>query len=599
MQTIIIAEDSKTQAEYLKFLLSNNGYNVYHGNNGKEALELLYKTDSVDLVITDLMMPEMNGYELCKAIKTNNTTKDIPVILLTSLDKTIDIIKGLAVFADNYITKPINSEYLLKRIKNILEPQDYITSQVGNKIKIHIDNEEIIFKTNPKKSIDFLLSTYDSSVEINRSLGSTQQKLKELNEELTEKGMRTSENLRSEITKRKEAMENLEIALEQAKSADRLKTCFLNNLSHEIRTPMNAIVGFSELLQDENLDYSEREGFIQYINKSAFNLLEIIENIVEAALVESKEIKLIEQECDLLELFESINKAFCNKIDCAENKKINLSYVIPDTLKNSKIILAPDKIKIILKKLLSNAFKFTNEGEIIFGVNITENKELKFFVKDTGIGIPKHKVNEIFEKFTQLEDIHTKKYPGTGIGLSTTKKLVDYLKGSIWVESKENIGSSFYFTLPYKGEINLQIETKLNNTETSHQELPNYKILITEDVETNYQLIKTVLDKKGIKHVWAKNGVQAIKKFKENKDIDLILMDIQMPIMNGIEASEKIKKLNPNIPIIALTAFVSEIMSEADVKKNFDDFLHKPILPNKIIRVIKTVMKNKQTTHSR
>lgn len=363
----------------------------------------------------------------------------------------------------------------------------------------------------------------------------------------------------AEITKRKQAEEKLLIAHDKATESDRLKSAFLATMSHELRTPLNSIIGFSELI---NVDSSVEEmiSFARTINSSGGHLLSIVEDLFDITLIESGEININKSDFNLVSALKDIEAIMKAEQQVLQKEDISLNLIFPP--KSNDLIIATDlpKLKQILINLLKNALKFTHEGLIKFGYIIETYKDkpmLKFFVEDTGIGIPENKQELIFDVFRQLDDTHTRVYGGTGIGLSISKKLTEFLGGKIWLESEEDKGSTFYFTIPYTklkssdkpDEIEISVIAKSipleNNTPMEKT------ILIVEDDVANYEFLKILLENKGVTTYWAKDGKESIKYCKENPDIDLVLMDINMMNMNGYTATKKIKKFRPDLPIIA------------------------------------------------
>ncbi|MCD4746872.1 MAG: response regulator [Bacteroidales bacterium] len=375
---------------------------------------------------------------------------------------------------------------------------------------------------------------------------------------------------------------NLKIAKKKAEESERLKTAFLSNLSHEIRTPMNAIIGFSNLLSEPNITDNEKDKFIKHINNNGNELINIIDNIIDIAKLETGQVRILETEFklnkELYDLYVTLNKN--KKTEGKENINIILKKTNKDV--NFTILTDPLRIKQIFANLLNNAVKFTNNGSIEFGYTFINAKTLLFYVKDTGIGIPGDKLEVVFDKFRQGDDSSTRKYSGTGLGLAISKNIINLLGGEIYVESELGRGTSFSFTLPYKPVKQITDAMPVNNM----YKWNNKTILIAEDVESNFELIKTVLRKTKAKILWAKNGKEAVEECKTNDNINLILMDIRMPEMNGLIATSKIKQFRKNIPIIAQTAYA---MVEDEIKSiNAGCIAHisKPIKPKLLLSKI-------------
>jgi PAS domain S-box-containing protein len=379
--------------------------------------------------------------------------------------------------------------------------------------------------------------------------------------------------LATDITEKKQFEIELINAKEKAEESDRLKTAFLQNMSHEIRTPMNAIIGFSKMLDKPELSTEKRKSFTSIIVNSTNQLLSIVTDILTISAIETKQEKLF------------INKVCINNIITelltiyktqSQNQNILLYSKQQLTDKQSEIYTDKTKLTQVLTNLLTNAFKFTQKGFIEFGYILIAN-ELEFYVKDSGIGISAELHEKIFERFRQADKSIQTNYGGTGLGLSISKGFVELLGGRIWVQSEREKGSSFYFTIPYKPvyEINTPIEHPLkhNNSVT---------ILVAEDDEYNFLYIKELLIKSDITLIHAKDGKETIEICQSNEDINLILMDIKMPIMDGYSAAKLIKEFRPNLPIIAQSAYALTEDREKYKGTAFDDFVAKPINAEKL-----------------
>ena len=380
---------------------------------------------------------------------------------------------------------------------------------------------------------------------------------------------------------RKKAEEELKTALEKAKESDRLKSTFLSTMSHELRTPLNAIIGFSEII-DENSPIDDVLDFCKTINNSGTHLLNLVEDIFDISLIESGEVKIQKRKFMINEFLEDIQKMIQTQ-QTKENKQ-NIEIRFKCLNKDIQIYSDRRKLKQILFNLVKNALKFTNKGYIECGYSeefINNEPLMKFYVKDTGIGIKKDKQEIIFDIFRQGDDSQTRKYEGAGIGLSVAYKLTKLLGGNMWVEShpdssdsfrvqeQEGKGTTFYFTLPYTKNI----APTTNNTVS----YSNKTVLVAEDVESNYLYIEALLKRLKIEIIWAKTGNEAISACYENPKIDLVLMDILLPEINGYEATRQIKKFRPELPIIAETAFAMYGDSEKALEAGCDDYIAKPI----------------------
>lgn len=379
-----------------------------------------------------------------------------------------------------------------------------------------------------------------------------------------------------------ERTKELIIAKEQAEQSDRLKTAFLANMSHEIRTPMNGILGFAQLLNETELTGEERQEYIQIIEQSGKRMLNILNEIIDISKIEAGLIKLDITETNINDQMAYIHTFFRPKV---EKKGIVLSLNTP--LQAHEVLLKTDREKVyaILLNLVENAIKYTNEGSIEIGY-VKFDEVLEFYVKDTGIGIPKDRQEAIFERFIQADVVDKMARQGAGLGLSITKAYIEMLGGKLWVESEEGVGSTFYFTLPY-------LAASLENTES--QIVPNYdkttpvqglKILIAEDDEVSEMFIVQMVKDLGKEILKAKTGVQAVEACKKNPDIDLVLMDIRMPEMGGDEATRQIREFNQAVVIIAQTAYGLSGDRGKILKAGCNDYIAKPISKKELLGLI-------------
>ncbi|NLP57326.1 PAS domain S-box protein [Lutibacter sp. B1] len=377
----------------------------------------------------------------------------------------------------------------------------------------------------------------------------------------------------STTIQRKKVENELKEALIKAQESDRLKSSFLSNMSHEIRTPMNGIIGFSELFLDANISESKRKEYAKIVINSSKQLLSIVNDILDFSKIEAGAIKLVYESVNINKLLDDLFVFFRPS---AELKNLTLSCV--KDLENNKSYVQIDKTKLnqVLTNLLSNAFKFTYSGGVEFGYKFLENK-LQFYVKDTGIGIEEKLQEKIFERFIQANLYLNKHHKGTGLGLSISKKFVELFNGEIWIDSN-NKGTTVYFTIPYIKPKEKAITTVIeNNKPAFYQKRKELTILITDDEEYNMMYLKELFSKTNFKILEADNGKKAVELFQKHPEIDLVLMDIKMPVMNGNEAMKEIKKLKSDIPVIALSAFAIENEKDQALKKGFDFYLTKPI----------------------
>lgn len=380
-----------------------------------------------------------------------------------------------------------------------------------------------------------------------------------------------------DITERKQAEEQLMLAKNKAEESDHLKSTFLANMSHEIRTPLNAILGFTDLLKSPDLNEEKRSNFIDIISKRGKDLLNIINDIIDISKIESKQLKINPVKCFLNNVLHELFTFFENDILFKEKKnlKLKLKTSLPDN--NCFILIDDMRVKQVLTNLIGNAIKFTSKGTIEFGYTIEDRDYLKFYVKDTGIGIPKDKQTIIFDRFRQADDTTSRHYGGTGLGLAISKSLIEMMGGTISVESVAGKGSAFYFVLPYiPADAIVEVEPKKI---PSHEKISwgNKTLLIVEDDKVNYLYLSTLLRKTKVQILHAENGVVAVEMCKKNPQIDVVLMDLQMPVLNGYEATRMIKEIRKDLPVIAQTAFAMEEDKQKCINAGCDDFIAKPI----------------------
>ena len=413
-----------------------------------------------------------------------------------------------------------------------------------------------------------------------------------------------------DFTERKQA--ELELIREKlhAEESDRLKSAFLANMSHEIRTPMNGILGFAELLKEPGLSGKQQQHYISVIEKSGARMLNIINDIVDISKIEAGLMTVDIRESNINEQMEYIATFFKPE---AEKKGIELSY--RTGLPEHKATIKTDREKVfaILTNLVKNAIKYTNKGSIEFGYNLVETYEdnpvethgraslpsdgraslLEFYVRDTGIGIPKDRQEAIFERFIQVENVDKMARQGAGLGLAISKAFVEMLGGRMRIESEVGKGSTVYFTLPYsakpdKKEPN-QIDTFMDEV---LQQFKKLIVLIAEDDEYSELFLELVVKKISKKIIKAKTGFEAVEACRKHTDIDLVLMDVQMPLMDGYEATRQIRQINKDVVIIAQTAFGLSGDKEKALMAGCNDYISKPIQREKLVNLMQKFFEN-------
>jgi hypothetical protein len=345
-------------------------------------------------------------------------------------------------------------------------------------------------------------------------------------------------------------------------------------MSHEIRTPMNGILGFTELLKEPNLSSDDQQDYIQTIQISGARMLNTINSIVDMSKIESGLMKVDIKVTNINEKTEFTYKFFKPEV---ETKGLQFLFKYGLSAKEAIIKTDNEKVYGILTNLVRNAIKFTYEGSIEFGYE-KKGEYLEFFVKDTGIGIPENQHELIFERFRQGSESHNRGYEGSGLGLSISKSYVEMLGGRIWVESEEGKGSTFYFTIPYiaVSEEKPTIEN-VGVTEDKEVQIKKLKILVVEDDEISYSLLSRVVQKISKEVLFAITGVEGVEVCRNNTDLDLVLMDIRMPNMDGNEATRQIRQFNKDVVIIAQTAYGFSGDREKAIEAGCNDYIAKPI----------------------
>ena len=508
---ILIVDDMYTNLELLKSYLNKEAYQIATVTSAKAALSKL-KSHSFDLILLDIVMPEMDGIELCKILKNNTITKNIPVIFLTAVSSDKVIIEAFDAGGIDYIKKPFNP-YELKR-------------------KIHNHLELINFRKETEK------------------------------------------------------------AREEAEFANKAKSIFLGNISHELRTPLNGIVATLELMYDTPLNKQQKE-MLSIASESAANLTFALNDLLDLTKIESGLLKIMNDEFSPFNMVQNAIKIFNLKAE-AKNLKFNFNFdsLIPDKLMGDKY-----RTQQVLTQLLDNAVKFTNKGTIDVIVNLEEqNPEgftIKYCVSDHGKGISPIQQKTIFDPFTQVENNSTRAIGGMGSGLALAKKIVELMNGKIEVHSELGEGSTFCFTvfhpdIFYKGSSE---DHRIKTKKEAEKNFRNLNVLVVDDNIVNLKVAHMILNKLGLNVDMAENGVEALAKFTIRKP-ELILMDIQMPVMDGLETTQKIREIESRgnmkpIPIIALTASAMKGDKEIFLDTGMNDYISKPFNKDDLERILR------------
>ena len=391
-------------------------------------------------------------------------------------------------------------------------------------------------------------------------------------------------SINRDITKLKKIEKELIHARRKAEESDRLKSAFLANMSHEIRTPLNGIIGFSKLLSNPNVVDNKRRMYTNIIERNSQQLLSLISDIIDIAKIESDQLRIHNEHLNLNDLLDEIYQIFRNEMDNREEQDVKLC--LSKGLEREHAFIVADRFRLaqIFNNLLSNAIKFTNAGSIEFGYHFS-GKDFLFFVKDTGIGILPEKQDIVFEPFRQEDDTMTRQYGGTGLGLAICSKLTRLMGGKIWLESEKGKGSIFYFQLKLdfseKAMMAIVPEIKAEMIKW-----PGKTILVVDDNKDVLTYMTEILHGCGAKIITAESGSEAIEICNWAERIDLILMDIQMPGMNGYEAIREIMKLLPDTPVVAQTAHAMAGDEKKCIQAGCVSYISKPIERRKLQQII-------------
>ncbi len=567
---ILIVEDSTTQALLLKRILETQGYNVTVAENGQLGLDALRKSRP-DIVISDVMMPVMDGYTMCRTIKSDGDLQSIPIILLTTLSDPEDIVRGLEASADAYVIKPYNREHLLAKVESVLSPP--VRDLGDGQFEIAIGGKKYKITSSRQQILNLLLFTYENAIFQNRELIKVQYELKKLNEKLEEKVEERTAELSEEIAERKKIEASLVEANEQLKELDRLKSEFLSTVSHELRTPLSIIrEGVSLCLEGIAGDVTEMQlTLLSSAQEGIDRLTRLITDLLDISKIEAGKIRLRKSSLNVCEVVKKTEDRFRTQ---AEEKGLRLTSYLPD---NDVILFADgDKLFQIFDNLISNAIRFTDTGGQI-GIHLEEtDADVICRVSDSGIGIAKQDIPKLFSKFEQVGRVDGPGYKGTGLGLAIVKGLVEKHGGTISVTSKPKKGTTFTFTL---------------------KKVSFPTILIVDDEQSMIELNKKALEPDGYHFIEANDGLPAVDLARD-KSPSLIILDMVMKAMNGYEVIGRLKqdKRTVHIPVIIVSGHSvdRQRLSQIDTYSVIP-ILKKPYQPEALRELVRDTLSDADT----
>ena len=559
---IFCVDDEKIVLNGLKTELKNsfgNNYIIETAENATEALntidDLLASGHEIPVIISDYAMPLIKGDELLA--KVHHRSPLTLKILLTgqaTIEGVTNSINNAGLF--RYISKPWETHDLILSVEQAIKSYD-------QEIQLERQNKELreLSSSLEKKVEERTLQLQN----MNNLLLEKQEEISLKNEEL--------ENHRNNLEKLVQIRTHeLTLAKEKAEESEKLKSAFMANISHEIRTPMNGIIGFIELLKDQEYEKVQQYEFLENIELCSNQLMNIITDIVEISKLETNMVKPVLAECEIIRIMDSTLAMFKQTVGA------NSTIVLKSIFARNQIVCLTDhtKLKQILSNLISNAIKNTPYGTIELDCSILGGKEILFSVKDSGIGIPTEYHDTIFDRFRQVDTTLTRKHGGTGLGLAISKAYVELLGGKIWLESTPGVGSTFYFTIEYH-PINHVEETDQRKKVDSRKGFEHITILVAEDMDHNYKYLDILLSREKMNVIRAIDGDEAVNMCKNNPKIDLVLMDVKMPKLNGFEATKKILEFRKDIPIIAQTAYAFSDDKIMALECGCVDYIAKPI----------------------
>jgi signal transduction histidine kinase len=543
---ILVVEDSRTQAERLRHLLAQQGYEVEMAANGREGLEAA--KGRPDLIISDVTMPEMDGFALCRAVKSAPETKRIPFILLTARSTPADIVRGLECGADNFIPKLSGDGYLLERISRIVEQLDLRSGErLEMEVILTIGDKKITVTADRQQIMELLFSTLEQ-------LSDANDVLQHINHEL-------------------------EQARAEADQANRRKSEFLSRTSHELRTPMNAILGFAQLLEGEDLTDEQTQSVTQILT-AGWHLIELINEMLDLGRIESGQLSLDLLATPTHEVIEEVVHLF---EPLAEPSKIRFRLDV----RNGTVLADRKRLKQILINLISNAVKYNRPGgSVVVTAGPLGQDRFRISVADTGQGIPSDSMQKLFEPFERL-GVQESFIQGAGLGLSVTKRLVEAMDGTIEIESRLGEGSVFIVVLP-RVEEPPEREVPEQDPHGAVVHATRGTVLCIEDNPSNLLLLeRALLRRPGVRLVSATEGRRGVS-IATDLAPDLIVMDLDLPDIDGEEALSLLlgDARTREIPVVVVTADATSERMQRLLASGAREYLTKPLDVRRFLAVV-------------
>lgn len=564
MDRVLIVDDTPANLQLLTKILTQQGYTVYPASDGELAL-LFIKSMLPDLILLDIKMPGIDGYEVCRRLKADERTSTIPIIFISILENEQDLVKGFKVGSVDYIVKPFKPEEVLARVKTHLRLR---------KLTLRLE-EEVQERTEELTKANQLLKD-----EITEH--------KKTEDELTKYRQHLEELVAIRTKELSESNSQLIIAKELAEAANQAKSRFLANMSHELRTPLNAILGYTQIIKhDRTLNERQTRG-LNIILNSGEHLLTLISDILDLSKIEARKVKLYPSVIHFSTFLETIEDIIRVR---AELKNLSFKFETGSNL-SSGIIADETRLRQVLLNLLGNAVKFTRAGHVHFSVSVLSIQEkimtIRFEVRDTGIGIDSGKLESIFSPFEQGGEMTSQE--GTGLGLAISRQLVQMMGGEIFVKSEIGKGSTFWF------DLHLQMAEVEPPQRTIERIVTGYrgarkKILIIDDKPTNRSVLVDWFEPLGFESAEAENGIEGLALAKKMFP-DLIMLDLVMPLESGFETIKKIRATSEisGTVIFIMSASAFNITTESCQAKGADNFLEKPIDWQKLISLMETYL---------